>query len=652
MDARIIREYSQNLQLLYVEDDEEIRKANLTLFKNFFKKIIIAVDGEDGYEKFQNNQVDIIITDINMPKLNGIDMIAKIRDTDNDIPIIIVSAHNEAKYFIGSIKLGVDGYLLKPIGMKQFLSVLYKITKKIKLSQDLKSALLLSQQYQNATDKSSIVSKTDLKGIITYVNEAFCKISGYTKEELLGQPHNIIRGPMPAATYKELWDTIQSKNIWQGEVQNKKKDGTFYWIDATVIPILDEDNEIQEYLSIRHDITERMNHKISLENTVTQKRSEIIKQMHLLKEYKNAIEVSTILSTTNIKGLITSANEEFCRISQFTQKELLGKSHNMVRDPDEAKEVYAEMWKTILDKRIWKGILKNKAKDGSVYWVYSIIVPILDEKHNILEFLGIRQNITELVTYRLALEERVIQEVEKNREKDLFIQTQSAQAAVGEMINSIAHQWRQPLNIINLEAANISFEAKSNGEYKDIESSASKIIQLTRSMSQTITDFMEFSKPSQEIEKFFLEKTFNSIQQMLESQLFSKNIKFINNCNPIITLQTYENYLKEVIINIISNAKDASSDEIKIQKTIKIDAQETNGFVFITIADNAGGIPETAQNKIFEPYFTTKEKGKGTGLGLSICKKITKEQLLGEISFTTDTLGTKFTLKIQKIRKL
>ncbi len=652
MDPIKIQQYTQDLELLYVEDDQSVREVAITLFKIFFKKIIIAVDGKDGFEKFQNNHIDLIITDINMPNLNGIEMISKIREIDADIPILIISANDESYYFMDSIKLGVDGYLLKPINSKQFLSLIYKIGKKIKLSQELQENLFLYKQYQKAIDYSSIVSKTDLDGNITYVNEAFCRISGYAKEELLGQSHNIVRGSMNPSVFKELWHKINKKKIWHGEVQNKKKDGSFYWVDATIIPILDENNNIKEYVSFRHDITELMNYKISLEQKVTQKTSEIIKQMKLLKEYKKAIEASTILSTTDVYGKITSVNDEFCKISHYTQEELIGKNHNIVRHPDMPKAFYKELWETLLKQQIWKGILKNRAKDGSSYWVYATIVPILDDKNHIIEFLGMRHDISELITYRQELEAKVTQEVEKNREKDLLIQAQSAHAAVGEIINSIAHQWRQPLNIINLEAGNISLEAKLQGEYEDIESSASKIIKLTTSMSQTITDFMEFSKPSQEIEEFFIEKTFNSIQQMLESQLFKKNIKFINNCDPTLILRSYENYLKQVVINIINNAKDAFSDEILAKKIIEIDVKQTDEFVFITISDNAGGIPQAIQHKIFEAYFTTKEKGQGTGLGLCICKKITIEQLLGELSFETNTIGTKFTLKIPKIRTL
>ena len=102
-----------------------------------------------------------------------------------------------------------------------------------------KEKLHLLEQYKEALDKTAIVPKTDINGIITYVNEKFCKISGYSKEELIGKPHNIIRHPdMPKSLFKKMWDTILSKKIFKGVIKNKKKDGSFYYVDSTIIPIL------------------------------------------------------------------------------------------------------------------------------------------------------------------------------------------------------------------------------------------------------------------------------------------------------------------------------------------------------------------------------------------------------------------------------
>lgn len=115
----------------------------------------------------------------------------------------------------------------------------------------------LLNEYKKAVDESNIVSKTTPKGVITYVNRQFCKISGYSEDELLGQPHNIVRHPeMSKEAFRDMWETIKAKKTWKGVVKNLKKDGGTYIVDTTIVPIVDVDGDIIEYIGIRHDITE------------------------------------------------------------------------------------------------------------------------------------------------------------------------------------------------------------------------------------------------------------------------------------------------------------------------------------------------------------------------------------------------------------
>ena len=254
-------EHSQHLKLLYVEDNPDAREMTCMILEDFFDHIEVAVDGEDGLEKFKNNNFDIIITDINMPKLNGLDMVDQIRKLDENISILVLSAHNEDDFFIRSIKLNIDGYLLKPIDIEQLTLMLGKVIKKSIYQKEAKSNLHFLQEYKEATNQSAIVSKTDINGNITFVNEAFCKISKYTQEELIGKPHNIVRHPdNPSEIFKTMWDTIKNqKKIWKGIVRNKTKDGKSYYVDSLVMPILDLDGNILEFISLRHDITTIMN---------------------------------------------------------------------------------------------------------------------------------------------------------------------------------------------------------------------------------------------------------------------------------------------------------------------------------------------------------------------------------------------------------
>jgi len=283
VDLEKIIEYSQKMNLLYVEDNADAREMTSMILGDFFGEISVAVDGLDGIDKFRNNDYDLIITDINMPNMNGLEMIEKIREINQDIPIVILSAHNEDDFFINSIKLGVDGYLLKPIDLEQMITVLNRVIQKNIYKIEAKTNLKLLEEYKEATNQSSIVSKTDIRGIITYVNDKFCEISGYTKEELIGKNHNIIRHPdNPKSIFKEMWDTIKKdKKIWKGIVRNRAKNGKSYYTDSIVMPILDLDGNILEFISLRHDVTNIMNPSKQLTEALKNHKNPVLIYMKL-----------------------------------------------------------------------------------------------------------------------------------------------------------------------------------------------------------------------------------------------------------------------------------------------------------------------------------------------------------------------------------
>ena len=271
-DIEAAIEFFSKTNLLYVEDNKEARESTLGILEEFFQEIFMAVDGKDGYEKFIEyyDKIDLIITDINMPNMNGIEMIEKIKESDlyNNTPILILSAHNEADYFINSIKVGINGYLLKPVDIDQLVSSLCQVAQTIKISRELQKQTSLLKQYQHIVDQSSIISKTDASGKITYANEKFCQISKYSKEELIGKPHNIVRHPdVPKEIFKELWHTIKDqKKIWHGVVKNRAKDGSTYYVNATIGPILDRNGNIEEFIALRNVITDVMDPKKRLQD--------------------------------------------------------------------------------------------------------------------------------------------------------------------------------------------------------------------------------------------------------------------------------------------------------------------------------------------------------------------------------------------------
>ncbi len=278
-----VTRYTKNLTLLYVEDDLTSQRLTVELLKELFKKVIVANDGLEGLKQYKNNHIDLILTDQTMPRMNGFEMMEKIREEDPDIPILMLSAYTNAESFVKAIEAGVDAYIIKPIVYEKIFSAFSKITSKLQTLKQARDSINLLKQYQMIVDNNSIVSKANLQGRITYVNKSFCQISGYTKEELLGQPHNIIRHQdEPSRRFRELWHTIKhEKKKWSGILKNRKKDGSTYYVKASISPIFDQKGEILEFIALRNDITDIMNQKRVFENDIANLQKPVVVYMQL-----------------------------------------------------------------------------------------------------------------------------------------------------------------------------------------------------------------------------------------------------------------------------------------------------------------------------------------------------------------------------------
>jgi len=265
-----ISTYSKKIKVLYVEDDIVVQKLTSNFLSSLFDNLIVANDGEEGLQKFQENKIDLIITDIIMPKMGGIEMIQKIKEIDANCYTIILSQDNDVDTLLQSITLNVDGYMLKPIVFEKMLNTIEKVIQKFKLEYESKSHQYYLNQYLELIEKGNIISKTNTEGIITHASESFCKISGYSEEELVGQNHSIIKHhESNSEMYKELWDTIKIKEkTWEGVVRNKNKNGKSYYVKTLIKPIKNIDGDIIEYIALKDNLY-----------TITDDKSSLLKQI-------------------------------------------------------------------------------------------------------------------------------------------------------------------------------------------------------------------------------------------------------------------------------------------------------------------------------------------------------------------------------------
>ena len=297
------------LTVLYVEDSKTTRESMSVLLKNKFKKVFVANDGMEGFLLCKENleQINIIITDVNMPKLSGIEMVAKIRELHSDIPVIFTSAYTDSNLLLGAMELGITDYLVKPFSLPNLFIRIEHIFEEIHYQHLAVRQEKELTQYLELLNKVAIVSKTDPKGKILYINDIFSEISGFAKGELIGKSHNIVRHPdMPKEIFKELWNTISQGNIWKGKVKNMAKDGSSYYVNATILPIYDDNESIIGYIGIRFLITEDEDNKREFRKKVVD-HIKISKE----KEIKLSNEIKKLQENDkNHKNLLLALDDE------------------------------------------------------------------------------------------------------------------------------------------------------------------------------------------------------------------------------------------------------------------------------------------------------------------------------------------------------
>ena len=272
--------------ILVVDDSIVIQEQLKSLLQNRNYNVELADDADIAWEIISNTSIDLILLDLQLKHSYGLDFLVdkhvEIID-QRKIPVMIISGSVDATVIRDGLKAGAVDILSKPyIAEEVMLKVDLWIDYRQKEDEVLRSQQLL-EQYKLAVDRSAMVSKADPSGKITYVNDEFCSTSGYTKEEILGKNHNIVRDEdISKNIFKTMWHTIKDlKKPWQGELKNKAKDGSSYWVNSIINPILNAKGDIIEYIAIRNDITDQKN--IELE----------VRAMH--KHTRDSIEYAALI---------------------------------------------------------------------------------------------------------------------------------------------------------------------------------------------------------------------------------------------------------------------------------------------------------------------------------------------------------------------
>ena len=476
-------------------------------------------------------------------------------------------------------------------------------------------SLDIKKLEQSNTELRAIIdSSWDAIGIINeqskfiYINKAFSPILGFSKEELLSFTFESLINEK----YKDKFSNL----IKDYKLNNNKDQLTL---------LCQRKDKQKVYLEIT---LTRMNHNdffiINAKDVTAQ-----VSKDQILDSYVASIELDN-------EGIIKKCSDAFCKLTGFSKNEIINNKLEKIYCEDKL-DTYIKAWECFKAKAEHFTSLQYKNKHNEIF------VVDVKSKININKY-------GDITGYTMLFFDTTNENVLKNEilKKDEILLQQSKLAIMGETIQMVSHEWRQPLNVISLSAQTLDFELEINEDIKteDIRKNLKTIKEKVDDLSSTIENFQNLiSLKSQEI-KTTSKEIIDIALKIFENSSDFENIDFAKILNQTPEFYTYKTELATILVNLLINAKEAILRKNVKKGVILLKEYLLNDIIYFEVSDNGGGIKEDIIDKIFQPYFSTKEEKHGVGLGLYTCEIITKMHLKGCISIKNHNTGTRVTIAI------
>lgn len=354
------------------------------------------------------------------------------------------------------------------------------------------------------------------------------------------------------------------------------------------------------------------------------------------------------IAIMDLHGNFLDVNAMYSELLGYSKKELLQLSCIKLTDQDEQNEATRYLQEAKKKGAISKVHKICKRKDGSRINLEFSLTLLPSHKHFIAVINSMEEKL-KLQKLNDNLQEEVEKVVKELRRKDELLLKQSKDAAMGEMIDAIAHQWKNPLGIIRMLAQTIKleYELDNEPEITQIIQSSSKIEEQIDHLLETLEEFRSFFRPKATQQEITIDTLINSVNILLKDELIKNTIQIVKKGDISSKITIYPNEFKHVLINLINNSRDAFIENKITDRIITYTIHDNNDTIVIELCDNAGGIPDKILPKIFDANFTTKEQGKGTGIGLYMTKQIL-DKIKASIKVHNSENGTCFQITIKK----
>jgi len=443
----------------------------------------------------------------------------------------------------------------------------------------------MTQQYLDVA--GVILLALDEAGRVRMINRQGCALLGRPEEEILGL--DWIEHFIPERLRHQLRTVHDRVTSTVPE---------FEYFENPVLTRSGEERLIAWHNTLLHDETGRVTGTLSSGTDVTESR-EAERRLRVsrkdLEDLKSALDQSAIVAITDVQGRITYANDKFCEISKYSREELLGQDHRIVNSGHHPKEFFRGLWQTIGNGGIWRGEIRNRARDGSIYWVDTTIVPFLDERGRPYQYMAIRNEVTE------------------RKRAEALLREQTTLARLGEMAAVVAHEVKNPIagirGVLQVIGARMPGDSRDRAVIADVQ-------ERLDTLNELLQDLLLFARPTEP-------KTARApVRPLVEDTVHHLNRDpgmgrvevSVAGEDAVVSVDPAQ--FQRAFLNLLINAGQAMNGRGRIEVAIST----RDGRCEIAVRDGGAGISPEVRERIFEPFFTTKHRG--TGLGLPTAKRI------------------------------
>lgn len=475
-----------------------------------------------------------------------------------------------------------------------------------------------------ALNQHAIVSIADAAGRITFVNDKFCEVSGYSREELIGNNHRMLRsGEHPPEFFIRMWDALTTGQTWQGEICNRRKDGELYWVESTIVPVVDENGIPCQYASVRTDITNVK--AVELQLRRSEAGLEAAQRLAGMGSWEYCLQSGDIRWSEQVyriygfaPGGLAPHVSAFYALAHPDDRELLRDT-----EADILKHGHSEVTHRIV------------RPDGTIRWVHELAEAVCDSSGEPVKLVGTVQDVT-------AVKQA---EIDMAQAKAL---AEEASRAKSEFLSHMSHELRTPLNAILGFGQLLEADASLDLDSRD---AASEIVKAGRHLLGLINEVLDLARLESghvaiNLEALNLQEAVEECAGLVKPLAASRGIQITHAISAELGVQADRTRLRQVLLNLLSNA-------VKYNReggTVHLEATAGAGLVRMTVCDSGKGIPSDRLSELFQPFNRLAEENgavEGTGIGLSLTRQL-MELMNGAIGATSQLgEGTCFWIELR-----